>query len=96
MASPYKMKGHTLPGPNQKKSPMKLDPLTLTALAIAAAKGAAMAAGGTAITKGVGALSNKAKNKKEEKAADLEAKKQGLADQQSAMSGEIGTKTKIV
>jgi len=96
MASPYKMKGHTLPGPNQKKSPLKLDPLTLTALAIAAGKGADMAAGGTAIAKGVGALSNKAKKKKEQKAKDQAATQQGLADQQSAMGGDIGSKTKIV
>ena len=63
MASPFKMSGHTLPGPNQKESPAKCP---LIALAIPALiKGAATAAGGLAVSKGVGAITKGNKKRKE-------------------------------
>ena len=88
----YKMKGHSLPGPNQKKSPAKLLGIAaLTAAMLAkAAIGGAVSAG---IGKGVGAI---AKGKAKKKAAKLDA--QNKAKQASAKStdmGELGTKTKI-
>ncbi len=88
----YKMKGHSLPGPNQKKSPTKLLGIAaLTASMIAkAAIGGAVSAG---IGKGVGAI---AKGKAKKKAAKLDA--QNKAKEASAKStdmGKLGTKTKI-
>lgn len=88
----YKMKGHSLPGPNQKKSPTKL--LGIAALTSAMiAKAAIGAAVSTGIGKGVSAI---AKGKAKKKAAKLDA--QNKAKQASAKStdmGELGTKNKI-
>ena len=88
----YKMKGHSLPGPNQKGSPNKLLGIaSLTAAMIAkAAIGGAVSA---AVGKGVGAI---AKGKAKKEAAKTDA--QNKAKQASAKStdmGEIGTNTKI-
>ena len=88
----YKMKGHSLPGPNQKGSPNKLLGIaSLTAAMIAkAAIGGAVSA---AVGKGVGAI---AKGKAKKDAAKTDA--QNKAKQASAKStdmGEIGTNTKI-
>jgi hypothetical protein len=90
--SPYKMKGHSLPGPNQKKSPTKiLGIAALTAAMLAkAAVGGAVSAG---IGKGVGAI---AKGNAKKKATKADA--QNKAKEASAKStdmGEIGTKSKI-
>ena len=95
MASPFKMSGHTLPGPNQKASPAKCP---LIALAIPAlVKGAAAAAGGLAVSKGVGALTKGKKNKKEADAKALAKNEEGAASSAASMSGDIGTKsTKLV
>lgn len=88
----FKMKGHSLPGPNQKKSPAKiLGIATLTTAAlIKAAVGGAISAG---VSKGVGAIS---KAKASKKADKLDA--QNKAKEASAKStdmGDLGTKTKI-
>ena len=87
------MKGHSLPGPNQKKSPTKF--VFTTAAIIAAAKAAAVSGAVSAVVgKGVGAI-GKAKAKKD--AAKLEA--QNKAKEASARStegmGDIGSKTKL-
>ena len=81
MASPYKMKGHALPGPNQKKSPMK-EPLS--ALAI----GLLSSAAGAAVSGGIGAISKSASNKKAEKAQ----KEQAAADARENAAASIGKK----
>ena len=44
MGTPFKMKGHTLPGPNQKKSPMKIEPISGIAAIIGGIKAATTAA----------------------------------------------------
>ena len=90
--SPYKMKGHSLPGPNQKKSPAKIlgiAALTTAMLVKAAAGGAASAVVG----KSVGAIS-KAKAKKKATKADAENKAKEASAKSTDM-GEIGTKTNI-
>ena len=95
MATPYKMKGHTLPGIKQKASPVKiLGIATLTAAALA--KAAAASAAAAAVTQGVGAISKKNASKKAEK-LDLknEAKKK-TEESTQAISGDMGSKTKIV
>ena len=90
--SPYKMKGHSLPGPNQKKSPTKiLGIAALTAAMLAkAAVGGAVSAG---IGKGIGAIS-KAKAKKRATKADAQNKAKEASAKSTDM-GEIGTKSKI-
>jgi hypothetical protein len=90
--SPYKMKGHSLPGPNQKKSPAKiLGIAALTAAALAkAAVGGAVSAG---IGKGIGAIS-KAKAKKRATKADAQNKAREASAKSTDM-GELGTKSKI-
>ena len=98
--SPYKMKGHSLPGPNQKKSPTKF--VFTTAAIIAAAKAAAAttlgkAAIGAGASAAIGAGAKAAaKPGQRRKAAKLEA--QNKAKEASAKStdmGELGTKSKI-
>ena len=89
MASPYKMKGHSLPGPNQKKSPMK-EPISLTAAILASMAGAA-------VSGGIGAASKAASNKKAEKAQ----KEQAAADaRENAVASigkkKIGSSTKLI
>jgi hypothetical protein len=90
--SPYKMKGHSLPGPNQKKSPAKLLGIAAltTAALIKAAVGGAVSAG---VGKGVGAIS-KAKAKKKATKADAQNKAKEASAKSTDM-GEIGTKTNI-
>tara|TARA_R110002153_G_scaffold253679_1_gene411804 strand:+ start:626 stop:919 length:294 start_codon:yes stop_codon:yes gene_type:complete len=90
--SPYKMKGHSLPGPNQKKSPAKILGIAAltTAMLVKAAVGGAVSAG---VSKGVGAISKaKAKKIAEKAGAQNKAKE---ASAKSADMGEIGTKTNI-
>jgi len=86
MGTPYKMKGHTLPGIKQKKSPVK-DFGLISGPLIAAAVSAAIGAGAKAA----------AKPGQRKKAAKLEA--QNKAKEASAKStegmGDIGTKTKL-
>ena len=93
MGTPYKMKGHSLPGPSQKKSPAKFV-FTAAALAALAAKAAIGAGASAAIGAGVKAA---AKPGQKKKAAKLEA--QGKAKEASAKStqgmGDIGSKTKL-
>ena len=92
MGTPYKMKGHSLPGPNQKKSPAKF---VFTAAALAALGKAAIGAGASAAI-GAGAKAA-AKPGQKKKAAKLEA--QNKAKEASAKStegmGDIGSKTKL-
>ncbi len=88
----YKMKGHSLPGPNQKKSPAKLLGIAAltTAALVKAAIGGAVSAG---VSKGVGAI---AKGKAKKKAAKLDAQNKAKeATAKSTDMGELGTKTKI-
>ena len=90
--SPYKMKGHSLPGPNQKKSPAKILGIAAltTAMLVKAAVGGAVSAG---VGKGVGAISKaKAKKRATKAGAQNKAKE---ASAKSADMGEIGTKTNI-
>tara|TARA_R110000824_G_scaffold210583_1_gene396482 strand:- start:302 stop:586 length:285 start_codon:yes stop_codon:yes gene_type:complete len=94
MGAPFKMKGHTLPGPNQKKSPNKF--LGLTAAAIAGIKAAmAGAAVSSAIGAGASAVSKSKANKRAEKKAASDREQQSLA-KAGEMGGEIGSKTKLV
>jgi len=86
------MKGHSLPGPNQKKSPSKF--LGLSIAAIAALKAAAVSGAASAVVgKGVGAIS-KAKAKKKAAKADAQNKAKEASAKSTDM-GEIGTKTNI-
>ena len=88
----YKMQGHSLPGPNQKRSPNKiLGIASLTAAMLAkAAVGGAVSAG---VGKGVGAI---AKGNAKKKAAKLDAKNKAKeASAKSTDMGELGTKTNI-
>jgi len=87
MATPFKMKGHTLPGPNQKKSPMHLDPITLSAL---------IAGGVSAATAGVGGLAKSAAKEKAEKKGKKDAARD-KAQEGAAALGEtkMGGKTKL-
>tara|TARA_R100001377_G_C3180189_1_gene106333 strand:+ start:246 stop:521 length:276 start_codon:yes stop_codon:yes gene_type:complete len=89
MGTPYKMKGHTLPGIKQKESPAKLLGIAAltTAALVKAAIGGAVSAG---IGKGVGAIS-KAKAKKE--AAKNKANEAAIRSTEGM--GGIGTKTKL-
>ena len=83
---PFKMKGHTLPGPNQKESPMKVAPW----LAAAAAKAApyiphvvgAVIAGGTSV--GIASAKAKETRRKEQeqkKIAALEKAGEGISEE---------------
>ena len=91
MATPFKMKGHTLPGPKQKVSPMK-EPFTLAAAGIIAAK-AAIAAG---VVTGISAIAKADAKKKAEKIEKESEAKVATKDVASSMEKDIGTKTKIV
>ena len=87
MASPYKMKGHALPGPNQKKSPMKL-PITTAILASMA---------GAAVSGGIGALSKSASNKKAEKAQKEQAAREASENAAASIGKKkIGSSTKLI
>jgi hypothetical protein len=82
MASPYKMKGHTLPGIKQKKaSPMK-EPITIAAL---------IGAGASLASAGAGQISASKKRK-----ADKEAQAAEAAGGANVGTGKIGTSTKLV
>jgi len=85
MASPYKMKGHSLPGPNQKKSPMK-EPITLALIGL----GTAALGAGTSSIQGAKNRKTANKNQKEQEAAD--AKSNAIA----GISKKIGSSTKII
>ena len=101
MATPYKMKGHTLPGPNQKASPAKdfgliSGPIIAAALTKAAlAKAALTAAVSTGIGKGIGAISKNQTTKKaeiKEKQTDAKiASRRGT----EGITKDIGSKTKL-
>tara|TARA_R100000935_G_C2795602_1_gene148009 strand:+ start:193 stop:477 length:285 start_codon:yes stop_codon:yes gene_type:complete len=94
MAKPFKMKGHSLPGPNQK-SPAKFL-ITGAMIAIAAAKAAAGTLASLAVNEGVKAAKKPGEKKKQK---ELESKeREALAKEKAAnaMSGEIGSSSKIV
>ena len=85
MATPFKMKGHTLPGIKQKKSPMHIDPITLSAL---------IGAGVSIASKGVkGIAAKKAAKKAEEGAKKKEARDAATAGADAA--SVEGSKTKL-
>ena len=88
MATPFKMKGHTLPGPNQKVSPMK-EPFSLTGALIGAGISAAIGAGTSAIS--ASAKKKAAKKKGKEDEARVATKEVA-----SSMEQDMGTKTKII
>jgi hypothetical protein len=91
--TPYKMKGHSLPGPNQKKSPAKF--VFTTAAIIAAAKAAAISgAVSAAVGKGVGAISKAKASKKADKLDAQNKAKEASAKSTEGM-GDIGSKTKL-
>ena len=87
MGTPFKMKGHTLPGIKQNPaSPLRLEPVTIAAI---------IGAGVTAATAGAKGIAAKNKAKKDEKKASKDeaiAKSQSGAD--ALASGE-GSKTKL-
>jgi len=83
MGTPFKMKGHTLPGIKQRVSPLK-EPIT--AMLIGAGISAA-----TAGAKGLAA--KKAATKAEKAAAKSEARDK--AQEGASASGDIGSKTKL-
>ena len=86
MATPFKMKGHTLPGPNQKKSPMK-EPFSTTGLIVSGVLTAAAAAKQAADAK---------RKKTEAKKAKASAEGQAATEsQQAGISGEMGGSSKI-
>ena len=85
MGSPFKMKGHTLPGPNQKVSPMK-EPFT-TAL-ITAGIGAALSGGSAA-------LQGAAKKKAAKKKAKEDKSREATQEVAGSMEQDMGSKTKI-
>ena len=90
MATPFKMKGHTLPGPNQKKSPANLiDFGLISGPLIAAAVSSAVGAG----TKAISAAGQRkaAKKKKEQDERRIAAEETA-----AAMEQDIETKTKLV
>ena len=89
----YKMKGHSLPGPNQKKSPTKLLGIAaLTAAMIAkAAIGGAVATG---VSKGIGAISKAKASKKADK-LDAQNKAKEASGKSTEGMGDIGSKTKL-
>ena len=85
----FKMKGHTLPGPNQKKSPFNV---ACGGLCIAL-----VAAGVSATTAVVNrAVSDKNRRKLEEAKAIQKEKQEGEDKSQQAMSEKIGSNTKLV
>ena len=86
MGTPFKMKGHTLPGIKQRVSPLRLEPVTIAAI---------IGAGVSAATAGAKGIAAKNKAKKDEKKASKDeaiAKSQSGAD--ALASGE-GSKTKL-
>jgi hypothetical protein len=85
--SPYKMKGHSLPGPNQKKSPMKMEPVTLSML---------IGAGISAATAGAKGLATKAAKKKAvEKTKRDEALELANSGIDALSDKDMGSKTKL-
>ena len=91
--TPYKMKGHSLPGPNQKKSPAKF--VFTTAAIIAAAKAAAISGAASAVVgKGVSAISKAKASKKADKLDAQNKAKEASAKSTEGM-GDIGSKTKL-
>ena len=88
MGSPFKMGGHTLPGPNQKVSPMKAP---LSALAVGLISAGVTAAVGTGTAAISAAQKKKAAEKKEKKdkvvAANVEASE--------SLDQDLGTETNI-
>ena len=93
MGTPYKMKGHSLPGPNQKKSPAKFV-FTAAALAALAAKAAIGGAVSAGVSKGVGAISKAKATKKADKVGAQNKAKEASAKSIEGM-GDIGSKTKL-
>ena len=87
MGSPFKMGGHALPGPNQKKSPLHIEPFSTAAL-IGYGITLAAGAGTSAIS---AAQKKKAAEKKEKKdkvvAANVEASE--------SLDQDLGTETNI-
>jgi len=80
MATPFKLKGHALPGPKQR-SPMK-EPISLTtALLISAGTGLA--------TGGVKAIAAANKKKRKTKAENELKSQKALEEQKSIMGGEV-------
>jgi hypothetical protein len=95
MATPFKMKGHTLPGPNQKVSPTKdFGLISGPLIAAGIAKAAAAAAASAAVSKGVGAIS-KAKAKKAGKISEAQGKAKEASAKSTEGMGDIGSKTKL-
>jgi len=103
MATPFKMKGHTLPGIKQKESPTKF--VFTTAAIIAAAKAAAATTLGKAVVGAgasavIGAGAKAAAKPGQKKRAKEEEARGKARDEQAkstnANSGEIGSKSKIV
>lgn len=86
MGSPFKMGGHTLPGPNQKKSPMKILPLVAAALISAASTAASTAASQIAASK----------KRKADKKAQLDADAKIASQEGTEGMAKEMTSTKIV
>jgi hypothetical protein len=91
--SPYKMKGHSLPGPNQKESPAKILGIAAltTAMLVKAAIGGAVSAG---VGKGIGAISKAKASKKADK-LDAQNKAKEASDKSTEGMGDVGSKTKL-
>jgi hypothetical protein len=91
--TPYKMKGHSLPGPNQKKSPARILGIAAltTAMLVKAAVGGAVSAG---VGKGIGAVSEAKASKKADKLNAQNKAKEAYAKSTEGM-GDIGSKTKL-
>ena len=87
MGTPFKMKGHTLPGIKQNPaSPLRLEPVTIAAI---------IGAGVTAATAGAKGIAAKNKAKKDEEARLKElAIEESKAGADALASGE-GSKTKL-
>ena len=87
MGTPFKMKGHTLPGIKQNSaSPLRLEPVTIAAI---------IGAGVTAATAGAKGIAAKNKAKKDEEARLKElAIEESKAGADALASGE-GSKTKL-
>jgi len=93
MGTPYKMKGHTLPGIKQKESPAKFV-FTAAALAALATKAAIAGTVSAGISKGVGAISKAKASKKADKLNAQNKAKEASVKSTEGM-GDIGTKTKL-
>tara|TARA_R110002167_G_scaffold270164_1_gene476650 strand:+ start:168 stop:461 length:294 start_codon:yes stop_codon:yes gene_type:complete len=91
--TPYKMKGHSLPGPNQKKSPAKILGIAAltTAMLVKAAVGGAVSAG---VGKSISAV-NKAKASKKADKLDAQNKAKEASAKSTEGMGDIGSKTKL-